>query len=240
MSNGYVVSVDPNDMNRFVSFDPREEGDEEDELLREAAEQIEEMRRLLENQGYRVQLQPLLERIPEREADIIELYFLMGKRQADIATIFGMTQAAVSYRLARGIKRIKFLLEIPDVTREQMKKDLSEVFVVPATASRGLQKGDKGQVAVKTLDGVHIDVMILIHMWETTCQSVVAQQLNLTQGRVRHRFFKAVDKLREAAAVNPKFEPYSAIFSKISAKNFNILKEVQLPQWSKRGGDELA
>lgn len=231
--NGYVVSVDPNDLNRFVSFDPRDDWEEEEEVLDEESEQIEEMRRLLENQGYRVQLQPLLERIPEREADIIELYFLMGKRQADIAIIFGMTQAAVSYRLARGIKRIKFLLEIPDVTREQMKADLSEVFVNRAAP------GDKNPSAVKTLDGVHIDVMILIHMWETTCQSVVAQQLSLTQGRVRHRFFKAVDKLKEAAAANPKFEPYSAIFSKISAKNFNILKEVQLPQWSNRGGDEL-
>lgn len=233
MSSGYVVSIDPNDINRFVSYDPRndEDGDEE-ALLDEEDEQIEEMRRLLENQGYRVQLQPLLERIPEREADIIELYFLMGKRQADIAVIFGMTQAAVSYRLARGIKRIKFLLEIPEVTRDQMKADLSEIFVCRPGSERGAGTS-------KTLDGVHIDVMILLHMWETTCQSVVAQQLSLTQGRVRHRFFKAVDKLREAAALDAKFEPYSEIFTKISAKNFNILKEVQLPQWSKRGGDEL-
>jgi DNA-directed RNA polymerase specialized sigma24 family protein len=234
MSNGYVVSIDPNDFSRFVSFDPRDEGDEDDGdmLLDEDSEEIEEMRCLLEKQGYRVQLQPLLERIPEREADIIELYFLMGKRQADIAIIFGMTQAAVSYRLARGIKRIKFLLEIPEVTLEQMKADLSEIFVSRPGSERGAG-------ASKTLDGVHIDVMILLHMWQTTCQSVVAQQLSLTQGRVRHRFFKAVEKLKEAAAVNPKFEPYSEIFSKISAKNFNILKEVQLPQWSKRGGDEL-
>ncbi len=234
MSSGYVVSIDPSDINRFVSYDPRDDDDvdEEDALLGEEEEQIEEMRRLLENQGYRVQLQPLLERIPEREADIIELYFLMGKRQADIAVIFGMTQAAVSYRLARGIKRIKFLLEIPEVTREQMKADLAEVFVCRPGS-------DRGSGASKTLDGVHIDVMILLHMWETTCQSVVAQQLSLTQGRVRHRFFKAVDKLKEAAALDSRFEPYSEIFTKISAKNFNILKEVQLPQWSKRGGDEL-
>ena len=237
MANGYVVPVDPNELNRFVAFDPRVEDwddppddDEEQEL------QLLEMQALLEKQEYKLQLRPLLERIPEREADIIELYFLMDTRQADIATIFGMPQAAVSYRLARGIKRIKFLLDIPDVSREQMMSDLSEVFVVNLKSGKSGRLGDGGE---KQIDGVHIDVQILLHMWETTCQSVVAQQLNLTQGRVRHRFFKAVARLKEVAAQNAKYEPYSQIFSRISAKGFNILREVSLPQWRGRGGDEL-
>lgn len=234
MSNGYVVPIDPNELNRFVSFDPRED-EWDDDALEEEDLELAEMRALLENQECKVQLQPLLERIPEREADIIELYFLMDKRQADIATIFGMTQAAVSYRLARGIKRIKFLLDLPDVTREQMERDLCEVFTLKASASPR-----SAEFGVKVLNGTHIDVQILLHMWETTCQSVVAQQLNLTQGRVRHRFFRAVGRLKEIAAQNPKYEPYSQIFSKISAKSFNILREVSLPQWANRGGDELA
>jgi Sigma-70, region 4 len=237
MSNGYVVPVDPNELNRFVSFDPREEDWDEDPERCAAEEeelQLLEMQALLEKQEYKSQLRPLLERIPEREADIIELYFLMDKRQADIATIFGMTQAAVSYRLARGIKRIKFLLDIPDVSREQMQRDLSEIFTVRASGKESQEWGSR------TIDGIHIDVQILLHMWETTCQSVVAQQLNLTQGRVRHRFFKAVARLKEVADQNSKYEPYSQIFSKISAKSFNILREVSLPQWRGRGGDELA
>lgn len=238
MSNGYVVPIDPNELNRFVSFDPRYEDDpgddiDDDDSLAQSEALAEEMRSLLESQEYKARLQIMLERIPPREADIIDLYFLMDKRQADIATIFGMTQAAVSYRLARGIKRIKFLLDIPDVSREQMQCDLSEVFVV-RTSGKELQDGDP-----RTIDGIHIDVQILVHMWETTCQSVVAQQLNLTQGRVRHRFFKAVARLKEVASLNTKYEPYSQIFSKIAAKNFNILKEVMLPQWQGRGGDEL-
>lgn len=237
MSNGYVVPIDPNELNRFVSFDPRcddgEDDYDEDDSLAQSEALAEEMRGLLESQEYKARLQLMLERIPPREADIIDLYFLMDKRQADIATIFGMTQAAVSYRLARGIKRIKFLLDIPDVSREQMQGDLSEVFVV-RTGGKEIQDGDP-----RTIDGIHIDVQILLHMWETTCQSVVAQQLNLTQGRVRHRFFKAVARLKEVASQNSKYEPYSQIFSKIAAKNFNILKEVQLPQWAGRGGDEL-
>jgi hypothetical protein len=237
MSNGYVVPIDPNELNRFVFCDPRYDGwadnDEDERADIEENEQLAEMRALLETQEYKVKLHPLLERIPVREADIIELYFLMDKRQADIATIFGMTQAAVSYRLARGIKRIKFLLEIPDVSREQMLIDLSEVFVA-RTGGKASQEGDQ-----RTIDGIHIDVQILIHMWETTCQSVVAQQLNLTQGRVRHRFFKAVARLEDIAAQNSKYEPYRAIFCKIAQRGFNLLHEVKLPQWQGRGGDEI-
>lgn len=235
MSHGYVVPVDPSELSRFVGFDPRDDelGDMEAHAreLAEEAEQLAEMEALLEQQEYKQQLRPLLERIPEREADIIELYFLMDKRQADIATIFNMTQAAVSYRLARGIQRIKFLLDIPEVSREQMQRDLSEIFT-----ARGGGK-DSQEWSARTIDGVHIDVQILLHMWETTCQSVVAQELKLTQGRVRHRFFKAVARLKEVASQNAKYEPYNQIFSKM---RFNILREVSLPQWRGRGGDELA
>ena len=220
MSTGYVIPIDPANLSRFVYYDPREEEDDEDELSEaERNAEIEELKYLLDQQGNRERLRPLLDRIPEREADIIELYFLLGKRQADIATIFAMTQAAVSYRLARGIKRIRFLLDIPEVTREQMLADLSEIFL-----------SEEGKP--------HIDVLILVNMWLTTCQSEVATRLNLTQGRVRHRFFKAVERLKEASKVHLKFEPYSQIFGKISSKNFNVLREVKLPQWGNRGGDE--
>ncbi|KKL92748.1 hypothetical protein LCGC14_1881600, partial [marine sediment metagenome] len=93
----------------------------------------------------------------------------------DIAVIFGMTQAAISYRLDRGIQRIRFLLSIPQVTEADLRRDLPGAF--PQA----------------------IDVDILVGMWETTCQSEVASQLKLTQGRVRHRFFKAVKTLETAA-----------------------------------------
>jgi len=77
-------------------------------------------------------------------------------------------------------------------------------------------------------------------MWATTCQSAVATQLKLTQGRVRHRFFKAVARLQEVAAENEKYAPYSDVFGKLSTRRFNILREVKLPQWSDRGKDELS
>lgn len=206
MANGYVIPIDPSELaNRFSSHEIEDEDEErEDE---------DEVASFLVGADYESRIAPLLNRIPQREADLIYLYYIQKKRQADIAEIFGVTQAAISYRLDRGLQRIKFLLSIPQVTEDELREDLAEVFE-------------------------EIDVNILVGMWQTTCQSEVATRLGLTQGRVRHRFFKSVDVLKEHAGRNEKFEPYHRIFSAISSKKFNILREVKLPQWANRGGDE--
>ena len=205
MTTGYTIPVDPTELaNRFSTLSL------EDQLLE--AEEME-MRELMdEEENFEDRIEPLLDRIPKREADLIYLYFIQKKRQADIAIIFKVTQAAISYRLDRGLKRIKFLLSIPAVSEEDLRRDLPEIFKP-------------------------IDVDILHGMWSTTCQSQVAENLGLTQGRVRHRFFKAVRVLQEAAVTNEKFAPYEKVFSAIASKRFNILREVKLPQWSDRGGD---
>lgn len=216
MSSGYVIPVDPIELaTRFAAAqDPR--FDEEDDNLEPNEEDDiseEEMQGFFSDNDYESRIAPLLDRIPEREADLIYLYFIQRKRQADIAQIFNVTQAAISYRLDRGIQRIKFLLSIPQVTEEELRNDLPGAFPQ------------------------EIDVDILVGMWETTCQSEVATKLGLTQGRVRHRFFKAVKTLEAAAEKEERFEPYHRIFSAIAGKKFNILREVKLPQWADRGGD---
>jgi hypothetical protein len=206
MSTGYVIPIDPAQLsNRFQV--PDQDAEEDDDT--------EEVQSLLSGgMSYEERIAPLLDRIPQREADLIYLYFVEKKRQADIAVIFNVTQAAISYRLDRGLKRIKFLLSIPQIQEEDIRRDLPDIFKP-------------------------IDVSILVGMWKTTCQSEVANQLKLTQGRVRHRFFKAVKVLKEASARDPKFEPYHKVFSALSGgKKFNILREVKLPQWANRGGDE--
>lgn len=206
MSSGYVIPVDPAELaNRF----PAPDALLDDEV---PAEPDAEMTALFSSDDYATRIMPLLDRIPDREADLIYLYYVRKKRQADIATIFDVTQAAISYRLDRGIQRIKFLLSIPTVTEDDLRTDLACIFEV-------------------------IDVDILVGMWQTTCQSEVASKLQLTQGRVRHRFFKAVEVLKGAAERDAKFVPYHRIFSSISSKNFNILRAVQLPQWADRGVD---
>ena len=205
--NGYVIPVDPAELNnRFAVTDSLLE------LFENGGEPLPETDSVLSNAGFE-DIAPLLDRIPKREADLIYLYYIEKKRQADIAEIFGVTQAAVSYRLDRGLQRIKFLLNIPHVSEDDLRRDLSLIFKP-------------------------IDVDILVGMWTTTCQSEVAEKLGLTQGRVRHRFFKAVKVLEAKAAEDERFTSYSKIFISISSKNFNILREVKLPQWSDRGGDE--
>ena len=134
--------------------------------------------------------------------------------RADIAAIFEVTQAAISYRIDRAIYRIKFMLAIPEVLEEDMRRDLSLIFP-------------------------EIDVNILVEMWKTTCQSEVAKILHLTQGRVRHRFFNAVKKLDTVAKEDDRYKPYHKIFIKIASRGFNSLRSVALPQWGKRGLDKV-
>lgn len=210
MSGGYVISVDPAEIaNRFPSKSP----DDEEEKIFDEDEGSPNVEPLFSTLNYESQIKPLLDRIPEREADLIYLYYIQKKRQADIAEIFGVTQAAISYRLDRGLQRIRFLLSIPQIEEEDMREDLPKV---PFKS---------------------IDVDILVGMWQTTCQSEVATRLGLTQGRVRHRFFGAVKVLEKRAAEEEQFIPYHKVFSSIASKKFNILREVKLPQWSNRGGD---
>lgn len=252
MSNGYVIPIDPAEIaTRFAYSDPRFDNDDEDLEADDAANVSNEaFAEYLPDGDYESRIVPLLDRIPTREADLIFLYFIEKKRQADIATIFGVTQAAISYRLDRGIQRLKFLLNIPQVTEDELRADLPGAF--PAkTPCPGCNKSErfaqshadplhpKGSCLVcHGTDSILIDVEILIGMWATTCQSEVASKLGLTQGRVRHRFFKAVKTLQDIAQLDVRYSPYEKIFSAVASKKFNILREVKLPQWADRGGDE--
>jgi DNA-directed RNA polymerase specialized sigma24 family protein len=209
MGGGYVISVDPNELaTRFQASPYRTPAEiEEDEIAEDS---------VFSGLDYESQIKPLLDRIPPREADLLFLYYIKKKRQADIAEIFGVTQAAISYRLDRGLQRIRFLLSIPQIDEEDMRDDLPKVPFKP------------------------LDVDILVGMWQTTCQSEVALRLKLTQGRVRHRFFRAVETLKTKADKDPMFQPYHKVFSSIASKKFNILREVKLPQWANRGGDDCS
>jgi DNA-directed RNA polymerase specialized sigma24 family protein len=192
-------------------------------------------------------IDPYLPRIPDREADLITLYHKDKMKQEQIAKLFGITQAAVSYRLHRGIRRIQFLRTIPDLERDQFELELGPKF------------SDQ-------------DREILWRMYETTCQSEIAKQMRLTQGRVRHRFFRALahikdliaDEVRErqveiqmeikrglrAACYDvqkemddtinsSKYAKYWTVFFAISDKHFNILHEVSLPQFRDRGDAQI-
>jgi DNA-directed RNA polymerase specialized sigma24 family protein len=188
-----------------------------------------------------------LDRIPPREADLITLYYRDRMKQEQIAKLFSITQAAVSYRLHRGIKRIQFLRTIdPALERDQFERDLAPKF------------SDQ-------------DREILWRMYETTCQSEIAKQMGLTQGRVRHRFFRSLERIKKLiidegrevevelqmrqggsaltdevieeqvneAIVNSRYAKYWTVFFAISDKHFNILHEVSLPQFQDRGDAQI-
>lgn len=143
-------------------------------------------------------IRSIMESIPDREADFVELFFFLQLRQTQIALIFGVSQPTVCYRLQRATTRIQFLFNRPDISREQLERDMTGFLSDP------------------------LDVQIMVQMWETTCQSEVAKRLGISQGMVRHRFIRSVQRMEYI----PKFEQHVVLFQHISC-NLNILREVQ-------------
>jgi len=145
----------------------------------------------------------ILALIPPREADFVDLYYFKKLRQTDIAEIFGVSQPTVCYRLTRAADRIRFLMYLPPIEKEQMTEDLVGFLSDP------------------------LDVRIMILMWETTCQSEVAKKLGVSQGLVRHRFLRSVTRMQD----NERFKKYVELFQYV-ADHLNILREVQRPVWT--------
>ena len=180
---GYYTS-DPLDIeNRFST---------EDAFVFPSATMSEESQQKLER------IKGIIDSLPPREADFVELYYFNQLKQTDIAVIFGVSQPTVCYRLQRATARIQFQLSLPVVEKSQLDKDIEGFLADP------------------------LDVNIMKLMYETTCQSEVASKLNVSQGLVRHRFIRSIKRMSE----NSRMSVYAEIFTLIS-KNLNILREVQ-------------
>ena len=148
------------------------------------------------------EIRAVMDQIPPREADFIELYYFRKLRQMDIASIFGVSQPTVCYRLSRAANRVKFLLKRPQIKRDQLVNDITRFL------------------------SDTLDIQIMVLMWETTCQSEVAKRLGVTQGLVRHRFLRTVSKMRNVEGLSEYVELFDYI-----TENLNILREVQRPSW---------
>ena len=142
----------------------------------------------------------ILDLLPPREADFVELYYFRHMKQTDIAEIFQVSQPTVCYRLQRATSRIQFLLELPDMEEGELE-----------TALNGFLSDD-------------LDVRIMMHMYETTCQSEAAKRLGVSQGLVRHRFIRSIERMESMESM----AKYAKTFRMISA-NLNILREVKRP-----------
>lgn len=151
--------------------------------------------------------------IPEREADFVDLYYFRHKTQTEIAFLFRVSQPTVCYRLQRASLRLHFLLTLPSLTEEEMAQMIRDLHKV-------LKKPEE-------------DVQIMMLMYETSCQSVAAKMLGMSQGKVRHRLMRSLKILEKHKDQSPEFNKYFQIFSIIVTLS-NIRREVQRPTSSSR------
>lgn len=138
----------------------------------------------------------IMQDLPPREADFVDLYYFKHFRQTDIAHMFCVSQPTVCYRLQRATFRIQFLLQLPEVKLEDMSSDLGAVLPD------------------------ELDIKIMILMYQTSCQSEVAKRLGVSQGLVRHRFLRSISRMEKAG-----LEFYYEIFVRVS-QNLNVLREI--------------
>lgn len=143
-------------------------------------------------------IRDVLERLPPREADFVDLYYFRHLKQTDIAAIFKVSQPTVCYRLQRATMRIRFLLDLPELNVKKLKKDL------------------KGFLTDS------IDVEIMIAMYKTCCQSDVAKNLKVSQGFVRHRFIRTIERMGRIQSMSE----YAMVF-KVISENLSVLREIR-------------
>lgn len=190
--------------------------------------------------GSITQVKELLSKIPPREIDLIYMYFILGKGQKQMARILGITQGAVSLRLRKAIKRLQFLANLPKVDVDEMCEDLIALL-------NGEEKKFWCQKCRKEFSSFitqcpncssedlieNIEVTIMLRMFETSCQSVVAREVGLSQCGVRHRFLRNLKKIERESRNNVKFKKYHTSLKMIS-ENLNILREVEVPRWKRQ------
>ena len=138
-----------------------------------------------------------------------ELYFYRAEKkmpQKEIAKIMGVTQGAISSRLSRLVRRIQFMQRLQEYDLSNFEQVLSPLFSP-------------------------FEIDILKGMLETTCQSETARRLNelykdssMNQVKVRYRFEKCMDKMREA------HHPYLNLFLFIK-KNLYMIYDLRLPHF---------
>ena len=164
------------------------------------------------------EIRPFLNKLPTREVDLLELYYCERKNQKDIAKIFGVTQGAISSRLARAQTRLVFLRNLPKISEDELDGRLNKYF------SR-------------------LELEIIKTMLKTTCQSKTAELINqrfglkdeknrMTQVKVRHRFEKCLLFLKKQKDKEPDLSRYCHLLEYIK-KNLYKLHEVKLPHFDR-------
>ena len=75
-------------------------------------------------------LRDALKKLPPTEQDIMSMW-LGGARQADMGKIFGMSQAAIAYRIRRAFLRIDYWVNLPPFDAEAFARDAVGTDLTP-------------------------------------------------------------------------------------------------------------
>jgi len=157
----------------------------------------------------------ILDMLPACEADFIDLYFFRQRKQTDIAEIFGVSQPTVCYRLQRAIARASYLLSLPAVEDGEIRDAMTKVLVDP------------------------LDIEVMVLMFETTCQSEVAKRLRISQGKVRHRFIRALDNMTTLLQLQAEMDVLMAMTAHERKAQFDALDETPWVEEVRRVGKGL-
>ncbi len=122
-----------------------------------------------------------LPRIPPFEADLLALHFRSKIPQHAIAALFGKRQSSISYRIARGVQRIQFLLQLPRISRARLAE------AVMAVSPR--------------------DVRLCLDVVETTSQTRAHARRRCSINGMMLRYDRVIRLLRDAVLSDPGIEP---------------------------------
>jgi hypothetical protein len=156
-------------------------------------------------------------RLPEFERTLIDCYMHhMGQKEIGLA--LGCTQGAISSRLRRAMRRLSFMKRLDNFNLVNFEKDLNTFFDP-------------------------IDLEIIKGMIQTTSQSQTALIVNSTLGlsdsekmnqiKVRHRYIRCLEKLKNLKQTDPKYEHYYILLEFIK-NNLYTLSEVKHPHFNRK------
>ncbi len=194
MSSLFAIPVDPVRLDRLPAPEPEPNEDTPTapaaptDLATVAAQWIERL----------AEVSPL-------EADIVELR-ARGCLETDLAVVFGISQAAISFRYQRGLQRLRYL-----VWRANLGIDEARMF---------------DDLEVLGLDIV--DQLLVTIVWETSSLIEATRRLRYASHAVMwKRWQQFVTLVTWAAELNPRFEPYAAW---AAGHRWSILVDVAWPE----------
>jgi DNA-directed RNA polymerase specialized sigma24 family protein len=153
----------------------------------------------------------LLDELPPTDADIIELT-LAGKEQWEIGVILGYTQAAISFRLQKAVRRLKFLAGRPKYTREELAQKLSRV-VKNSDKNRVLSPNRHPAFLAMHAYPANYSLEIMLCYWTTGSLSHTARELGLHDRTVRGRIEAMISQIESSE--DPEMQRIAATYRQL-------------------------